>query len=177
MSPIAPRSPQSTEPSRSPYAPGPRRRPPTLRQRVITFVGLAVSFLLLVGLVVWLQGSGEAAIAAPAVRVLGASVSTSTAAPGEVVTVSAGLRNEGAPMPDLTVELEIRGQDNQIALRAPRRGIRLEASHDQNLAWVWRIPNDLPPGHYHADVSVYGTNWIPLYARLEDGADFVVNRK
>ena len=62
-------------------------------------------------------------------------------------------------------------------LRSPRRGLRLDQGHDQNVAWVWRLPNDLPSGRYRADVTVYGPNWSPQYARLESGAGFFVEKR
>jgi hypothetical protein len=170
MSPVAP-LPDSPPPKT------PRRRPPSRRRRLLSTAAFVGSFAALLGIVLWLQDVGSPVTAAPAVHIVGASTSTATAAPGDVVTLTSLVRNDGAALPDITVELEVRADDGRLMLRSPRRGVRLDQGHDQNVAWVWRLPNDLPPGRYRADVTVYGPNWSPQYARLESGAGFFVEKR
>lgn len=169
MFPVAP---QSDPPSPR----TPRRRPPSRRRRLASIAVFAASFVALLGIVLWLQDVAAPATAAPAIRIVSASVSAGTAAPGDVLTLNSLVRNDGAALPDVTVELEIRADDGRLMLRSPRRGVRLEPGRDQNVAWVWRLPNDLEPGRYRADITVFGPNWSPQYARLESGAGFFVER-
>lgn len=146
-------------------------------RKLIPAAGLILGACALLGFVFWLQATGSAAVAAPEVRIVGTKASAGPLAPGDVVTVTTALRNEGRPLQDLTVELEVHGENSQIVLRAPRRGVKLGSAQDQTVSWVWRLPTDLPSGSYTTEVSVYGPNWSPLYSRQEDGASFTVERR
>lgn len=136
-----------------------------------------LAFLGLAGVVLWLQATSNPVDAAPEVKIVHARTSAEVLAPSDVLTITAALRNDGGPLRNQTVELEIRGDDGRLALRAPRRGVQLDSSQEQAVSWVWRLPTNLAAGQYTVDISVYGTNWSPLYARLEGGASFVVQQR
>jgi hypothetical protein len=148
-----------------------------LRRKLLPAAGLGLGVAGLLVFVFWLQATSNAAVAAPVVRVVDTSAAGEALAPGDILTVATTLRNDGKPLPDVTVELEVHGADSQIVLRAPRRGVKLDSSRDQVVSWVWRLPSDLPAGTYTTEVSVYGPNWSPLYSRQEAGASFVVQRR
>ena len=136
-------------------------------------LGLLVGCLLLLGAAVRVA-AGELPFPPQrnGITVTAVTASPMTASGHEFVAISAAFRSHGAVHRNLTIDLDVRRADGTLVFRATRRGVHLENGGSQTVQWVWRRPEQLTPGQYHVDISVYGPNWSPLYLRATDVATF-----
>jgi len=112
--------------------------------------------------------------ATPSISITKLTITPSPVETLDVVTFAGYMHGDGSSYHDLTVDLDVRGEDGNLVLRATQRGVRLDDGGSQVVYWVWRVPASVPPGTYQVGLSIYGANWSPLYVHAPDLATLEV---